>query len=99
VRINNDSPEIMRSILDRGSMSMVSNVMSLNIVREYPIAKKNSQHSNRNGSKRNSQNSNRNGFNNMKIEEESKKSSGKIEITRIPYGMAKNKVKESEETL
>ncbi len=35
----------------------------------------------------------------MKIEEESKKSSGKIEITRMPYGMAKNKVKDSEETL
>ena len=35
----------------------------------------------------------------MKIEEESKKSSGKIEIIRMPYGMAKNKLKESEETL
>lgn len=35
----------------------------------------------------------------MKIEEQSKQSSGKIEITRMPYGMVKNKNKDSEETL
>ena len=35
----------------------------------------------------------------MKIEELSKKSSSNIEITRMPYGMAKNKNKESEEMI
>jgi hypothetical protein len=85
MRTNNDSPDIIHSILNRGSISIVSNVMSLNIVKEDQIALKSSQLSHRNESL-------------MKIEEESKKSSGKIEITRMPYGMAKNKAKEGEDS-
>lgn len=86
--IANDSPDINRSsLMKRGSISIVSNVMSFNIIKEDfkpsqepPTVRKGSSPS--------------------KFEEESKKSSGKIEISRMPYGIAvKNKNKESEEAL